>query len=148
MTSTRTAAAKLLVVDDSATVLRVMEAVLTEAGYDVVCLDGAGEVLETARREAPDLVFVDFAMPGVNGFGVCQALGVDPEVDSIPIVLMSTRGDPVGERFVREMGIVDHITKPFAPEALLALVQHILRKARAEGGARVWFTLPLKPQDE
>ncbi len=121
-------AQRLLVVDDSPTVLRVMEFVLAQAGYEVTCLERGSEVVEIARRLRPNLIFVDFNMPEQNGYDVCRDLGREPELDTIPIVVMSTRGDAVGDRFVREMGIVDHITKPFAPEALLAVVQHTLRK--------------------
>jgi DNA-binding response OmpR family regulator len=121
-----TANPRILVIDDSATVLRVIEAVLVQAGYEAMCLDSGRDVVEVARRMRPSLVLVDFAMPDVSGFAVCRALGRHPDTDGIPIVLMTTRGDPVGDRFVREVGIVDHITKPFAPEVLLALVEHVL----------------------
>ncbi|MEM6733803.1 MAG: DUF4388 domain-containing protein, partial [Myxococcota bacterium] len=115
---------------DSSTVLRVVEGVLTQNGYETFCTDDGALAADLAREVTPDIIFVDFAMPGVNGFEVCRRLGQHPELESIPIVIMSTRGDPIGERFVREMGIIDHITKPFAPEALLALVEHTLHRAR------------------
>lgn len=124
--------ASLLVIDDSPTVLRVMEGVLNHAGYRVTCLESGTNVLETAREIRPELIFVDFAMPDISGYEVCRRLGQHPELQNIPVVIMSTRGDAVGERFVRAMGIVDHITKPFAPEALLALVEHVLAKSRSE----------------
>ncbi|MBI5509428.1 MAG: response regulator [Deltaproteobacteria bacterium] len=126
--SATTAGTKILVIDDSATVLRVVDAVLSRAGFGVRCLDSGRDAVEVARALAPALVIVDFAMPDVSGYGVCRALGRDPATDKIPIVLMNTRGDPIGDRFVREMGIVDHITKPFAPEALLAVIEHVLEK--------------------
>ncbi len=107
-----------------------MEGVLSQAGYEVTCLESGREVVEAARRTRPDLIFVDFAMPELNGYGVCKLLGEHQDVEVIPIVIMSTRGDSVGERFIRDMDIVDHISKPFAPEALLAVVQHILDKTR------------------
>jgi DNA-binding response OmpR family regulator len=121
-------AAKILVVDDSATVLRVVEFVLAQAGYEVLCVEHGKDVVYEARRQRPDLIFVDFSMPEVSGYDVCRMLGEDPELEAVPIVIMSTRGDTIGERFVRDIGVVDHITKPFAPEALLAVVQHTLRK--------------------
>lgn len=122
--------ATVLVIDDSPTVLRVIEGVLLEAGYEACCLESARDVIDVARRVEPDMMFIDFAMPEINGYAVCRALGEHPDLESIPIVLMNTRGDSIGERFVREMGIIDHITKPFAPEALLAVVENTLRKAR------------------
>src|SRR5687768_10008697 len=91
--------AKILVVDDSATVLRVMEFVLAQAGYEVRCVDSGKEALEHAKRERPELIFVDFGMPEMNGFEVCQKLGEDSELETIPIVVMSTRGDVIGDRF-------------------------------------------------
>jgi DNA-binding response OmpR family regulator len=130
MQETAKDAATILVVDDSATVLRVAEFVLTNAGYRVTCVERAEEVVEIAKRVKPRLVLLDFAMPGMSGYDVCRRLGEDTHLEDIPIVIMNTRGDAVGERFIREMGIVDHITKPFAPEALLAVVQHTLDKTR------------------
>lgn len=121
---------RIVVVDDSSTVLRVMESILRQHGYKAHSTDDGANAVDLVREVMPELIFVDFAMPGVNGFEVCQRLGEHPDLESIPIVIMSTRGDPIGDRFVREMGIVDHITKPFAPEALIALVEHCLHRAK------------------
>lgn len=119
---------RVLVVDDSAIVLRVVEGVLSKAGYTVQCLDHGRTIVADAVRFRPDLVLVDFAMPDVNGYDVCRALGEHPTLEGLPIVIMSTKGDPVVDKFVRTMGVVDHITKPFAPAALLAVVEHRLTK--------------------
>lgn len=137
MTAQNEQLAKVLVVDDSSTVLRVIEGVLVQAGYQVWCTDDGREVVDLAKQAGPELILVDFAMPGMSGFEVCRALGQHSDLENIPIVIMSTRGDPVGDRFVREMGIVDHITKPFAPEALLALVEHTLEKNRSRGKGKL-----------
>ncbi|MEO1483400.1 MAG: DUF4388 domain-containing protein [Myxococcota bacterium] len=121
---------RIVVIDDSAPVLRVVERVLSQHGFQVWSADDGSRAVELVREAQPEIVLVDFAMPGVNGFDVCRMLGEHEDLESIPIVIMSTRGDPVGERFVREMGIVDHIRKPFAPEALVALIEHALVRAR------------------
>ncbi|MEL6341008.1 MAG: response regulator [Myxococcota bacterium] len=122
---------RVVVIDDSQTVLRVVDDVLSRQGYETWCTDSGADAVSLVRQVRPDLIFVDFAMPTVNGFEVCRQLGEHSDTDAIPIVIMSTRGDPVSARFVREMGIVDHISKPFAPEALLALVEHVLHRSRA-----------------
>src|SRR5690242_21883069 len=67
-------------------------------------------------------------MPKMNGYQVCRALAESAELKDVPVVLMSAKGDQVGERFVKVMGIVDYITKPFSPEAITAVVQHTIRK--------------------
>ena len=120
----------ILVVDDSPTVLQVAEFVLTRAGFEVASAASGGEALKLAGELEPKLILLDFAMPDLNGYDVCRELGEDENLQDIPIVIMNTRGDAVGDRFIREMGIIDHINKPFAPEALLAVVQHTLDKTR------------------
>src|SRR5690242_13602517 len=67
-------------------------------------------------------------MPKMNGYQVCRALAESAELKDVPVVLMSAKGDQVGERFVKVMGIVDYITKPFSPEAITAVVQHTIEK--------------------
>ena len=117
---------RVLVIDDSKTVLRVVEGVLTKAGYAVLCLDSGRDAVQQALDWKPDLALVDFAMPDVNGFDVCKDFGQHEKLATLPIVIMSTKGDPVVDKFVAAMGVVDHITKPFAPAALLAVVEHRL----------------------
>src|SRR5262245_9327182 len=72
-------------------------------------------------------------MPKMNGYQVCRARTEDTGLKDVPVVLMSAKGDQVGERFVKVMGIVDYITKPFSPEALAAVVSHTIEKYH--GGA-------------
>jgi CheY-like chemotaxis protein len=138
------AGARVLVIDDSPTIARVVELVLTKAGYDVVSATDGEAGLEQARAQRPDLILLDFVMPRLNGYQVCRALAADPGLRDVPVVLLSAKGDQVGERFVKVMGIVDYITKPFAPEALTAVVQHTIAKygGRHPGGGD---TIPIDP---
>jgi CheY-like chemotaxis protein len=118
----------VLVIDDSPTILKVVQLVLSKAGFRVVtAADGEGG-LDVARAERPDLVLLDFVMPKMNGYQVCRALAAEDALRDIPVVLMSAKGDQVGERFVKVMGIVDYITKPFSPEAITAVAQHTIAK--------------------
>src|SRR6185369_11257246 len=84
--------------------------------------------LEAARTAKPDMILLDFVMPRMNGYQVCRTLASEAGLKDIPVVLMSAKGDQVGERFVKVMGIVDYITKPFSPEAITAVVQHTVAK--------------------
>jgi Domain of unknown function (DUF4388)/Response regulator receiver domain len=70
-------------------------------------------------------------MPRMNGYQFCRELAADAKLRDIPVILMSAKGDQVGERFVKVMGIVDYITKPFSPEAITAVVQHAIGKYAA-----------------
>ncbi len=118
----------VLVIDDSPTILKVVQLVLTKAGFSVYTAPDGEEGIARARAERPDLILLDFVMPKMNGYQVCRALAESPDLKSIPVVLMSAKGDQVGERFVKVMGIVDYITKPFSPEAITAVVQHTIEK--------------------
>jgi CheY-like chemotaxis protein len=121
----------VLVIDDSPTITKVVQLVLTKAGYQVqTAIDGEAG-LEAVRAQRPELILLDFVMPRMNGYQFCRELVADPKLRDIPVVLMSAKGDQVGERFVKVMGIVDYITKPFSPEAITAVVQHTIGKYSA-----------------
>jgi len=119
---------RVLVIDDSPTITKVVQLVLTKAGYRVDTSPDGEAGLAAARASRPELILLDFVMPRMNGYQFCRELAADPKLRDIPVILMSAKGDQVGERFVKVMGIVDYITKPFSPEAITAVVQHTLGK--------------------
>src|SRR5258706_6860392 len=118
----------VLVIDDSPTITKVVQLVLTKAGYLVNTAPDGEAGLEAVRAQRPHLILLDFVMPRMNGYQFCRELVADPKLRDIPVVLMSARGDQVGERFVKVMGIVDYIPKPFSPEAITAVVTHTIGK--------------------
>src|SRR5204863_6255125 len=118
----------VLAIDDSATILKVVQLVLSKAGYVVHTAGDGEEGLRLAHDARPDLILLDFVMPRMNGYQVCRALADSEATRGVPVVLMSAKGDQVGERFVKVMGIVDYISKPFSPEALTAVVAHTIEK--------------------
>jgi DNA-binding response OmpR family regulator len=118
----------VLVIDDSPTITKVVQLVLTKAGYDVRTAPDGAAGLAAVRAARPAMILLDFIMPRMNGYQFCRELNADAGLRDVPVVLMSARGDQVGERFVKVMGIVDYITKPFSPEAITAVVQHTIGK--------------------
>lgn len=131
-TAAREGAATVLSIDDSPTILRLVEMILSHAGYAVhTSADGAAGVA-MAKELHPDIILVDFIMPGMNGFQVCKALREDPETAAIPIVLVSSKGEAIGEQFVDTLKIEHYLTKPFRPEELVEEVKRFLKKG---GGA-------------
>ena len=124
---------RVLVIDDSPTILKVVQLVLSKGGYLVRTAPDGEAGLRLAEEERPDLILLDFVMPKLNGYQVCQALSSSSDLRKVPVVLMSAKGDQVGERFVKMLGIVDYITKPFSPEAILAVVDHTLSRYGVEG---------------
>ena len=121
----------VLVIDDSPTITKVVQLVLTKAGYQVQTAADGEQGLVAVRAQRPELILLDFVMPRMNGYQFCRELAADAKLRDIPVILMSAKGDQVGERFVKVMGIVDYITKPFSPEAITAVVQHAIGKYAA-----------------
>lgn len=123
----------ILVVDDSPTIRAVVSMILERSGYVAkVASDGqdAYDALVSAEVKA-DLVLVDFVMPRMNGYQLCLALRQNAELAATPIVLMSAKGDRIRDQFVQQTGALDAITKPFDPQALIAVIENALRRRSA-----------------
>ncbi len=123
---------RILVVDDSATVRRVVGRTLSQAGYEVTLAVDGRDALDKAQLEVPDLALVDFVMPHMNGLRFVQAMRRIANLERVPVVLMSAKADKIGDGFVAQTGAIDAITKPFSPEALLAVTGHALTRAELE----------------
>jgi DNA-binding response OmpR family regulator len=120
----------VLVVDDSPTILKLVQLVLTKAGYQVTTASDGEAGLVAAHEERPSLILLDYQMPEMNGDDVCRAMSGDTVLCNVPVVVMSAREDAVGERFASLPNVVDHITKPFSPDALLAVISHTVEQRR------------------
>jgi CheY-like chemotaxis protein len=133
----------VLVVDDSPTILKLVQLVLTKGGYRVATASSGEAGLVQAHEHPPTLILLDYLMPDMNGDDVCRAMSADTLLCNVPVVVMSTREDEVGERFARIPNVVDHITKPFSPDALLAVIGHITLKQRARNEEETAVSLTL-----
>jgi len=128
--------ARVLVVDDSPTILKVVSAILARHGYEPsVARDGLAGIEMIKKGLKFDLVLLDFVMPRMNGYQFCRELRSNPAHRALPVVLMSAKGDKIRGQFVQQTGAVDAITKPFDARALVAVIEGALAKT-AEGRAR------------
>lgn len=125
---------KLLVVDDDPDLSALLEFALTNAGYAVVKAGDTAEALAVFEAELPDLVVLDINLPSGSGFDVCKAIRAR---STVPVMMLTARGDE--EDLVRalELGADDYLTKPFSPRTLLARVRALLRRAGIEAGDTV-----------
>ena len=126
---------KILNIDDSPTVQRLIEMILSSQGYQVVLASDGEEGIQKAKSERPALILVDFVMPKMNGYQVCKILKEDPEFRDTPIILVTSKGDKVGSKFVDVLGISEYFTKPFQPEELLAKIREVLDKKAQDAAA-------------
>jgi len=122
--------ARILVVDDSNTIRRVVCGILERHGFEPdAASDGQRAVEMLTASETPyDLVLLDFVMPKMNGFQFCRAIRSREEWKRLPVLLMSAKTDRIRDQFVQQTGALDAITKPFDAQALVAVVENALRR--------------------
>ena len=120
MTATAPSKETILVVDDEASIRRILETRLSMIGYNVVTACDGTEALELFENTAPDLVVLDVMMPKLDGYGVCQELRKESDV---PIVMLPAFGDVPDGITGLELGADDYVVKPFSPKELEARIR-------------------------
>jgi len=127
---------RILVVEDESRIARLVRDYLEDAGFEVL-VAGDGEVaLASARRSRPDLVVLDLGLPGRDGLDVARTLR---QTSSVPIVMLTARGEEIDRVVGLELGADDYVVKPFSPKELVARVRAVLRRTDAAraGGSEV-----------
>ena len=121
----------VLVVEDEADIRELIRYNLTKAGYQVKGVSTAEEGLAAVEVQSPDAVVLDLMLPGMDGLYVCRRLKDDPKTNSIPIIMLTAKGEESDIVRGLEMGADDYITKPFSPRVMIARLQAVLRRASA-----------------
>ena len=117
---------RVLVIDDEAPIRLLCRVNLEAEGMTVVEAADGPSGLEAARSDHPDLILLDVMMPGLDGWGVAEALLDDEETSSIPIIFLTARAEFRDRARGLDIGGVDYITKPFNPVELAPLVRDLL----------------------
>jgi CheY-like chemotaxis protein len=117
---------KILLVDDSATVLMMERMILASERFQIVTAANGEEAQQRAKSEQPDLILMDIVMPKLNGLQACQAIKSDPETAHIPIILVTTRGEAASLEAGYSSGCSDYVTKPVNSAELLSKIRNIL----------------------
>lgn len=113
---------KILVVDDEPFILMMIEDKLKKAGYIVLTSRRSSGIVDVIRKEKPDLIILDWMMPEVSGIEVCNELKTDPDLATIPIFMLTAKGQEDDEQAGLSCGVEKYITKPFSPKLLLEMV--------------------------
>jgi CheY-like chemotaxis protein len=120
---------KVLLVDDSNTVLLMEKMILAKGPYDLVTARDGVEAVAKAKSEQPDVILLDVMMPNLDGLSACAAIRADPDTAHIPIVMVTTRGEEVNIETAFRNGCTDYVTKPINGLELLTKLQSILGAA-------------------
>jgi len=120
----------ILVVEDEATIQQLVSYNLIKAGFHVTCADSGEEALEVLLREDIDCVLLDLMLPGMSGLEVCETIRrkSDQSGCSIPIVMLTAKGEEEDIVAGLDYGADDYVTKPFSPKVLIARIKAVLRR--------------------
>ena len=123
---------KILVVDDDEDILELMRFNLSKEGYAVLTALTGEEGLKQASATPPDLICLDLMLPSIDGLEVCKRLKQDHRTETVPIVMVTAKGEEADIVTGLELGADDYITKPFSPRVLIARVRAVLRRKTQE----------------
>ena len=119
---------KIVVIEDVSDILEVIQYNLVREGYTVLASEDGQEGLELIRKESPDIVLLDLMLPGLDGLEVCRRLKTDPVTKSIPVIMVTAKGEESDVVLGLGLGADDYVTKPFSPKELVARVKAVLRR--------------------
>jgi len=120
---------KVIVIDDEPFILMMIEDKLKKAGIKVITLRESINAMSVVKNEKPDLIILDWMMPELSGIDLCKMLKSDPETSSIPIFMLTAKGQEADEQMGLKCGITRYITKPFSPKALLEIIEETIGKS-------------------
>jgi twitching motility two-component system response regulator PilH len=116
----------VLVVDDSKSEQRLIAALISQLGITVTLANCADEAMSQIAQQVPDLVVLDVVMPGLNGFELCRKIRANVATEKVPVILCSSKDQEFDRFWGLRQGATGYITKPFAPQELIAVVQEHL----------------------
>jgi len=121
---------KILLVDDSSTVLMMERMILAAECYELCTASNGKDAVERARSERPDLILMDLVMPQMDGVDACKAIRADETTREIPIIMVTTRGESDSLERCYLGGCNDYVTKPVNANELLTKIRNLLGTAR------------------
>src|SRR5712691_9166648 len=122
-------ATRVLVVEDEPDIRDLLSFHLAREGFEVRTAGTGLQGLREVKAKHPDLVVLDLMLPELNGLEVCRRLRQDPDTASIPVIMLTAKGDEADRVVGLEIGADDYVTKPFSPKELVARVRAVLRRA-------------------
>lgn len=122
----------ILVVEDEPAILELIKVNLVDAGYDVKSAENAETAHEALKRELPDLVLLDWMLPGQSGLALAKQLRGDARTRELPIIMVTARSEEADKIAGLEAWVDDYVTKPFSPRELKARIKSVLRRRAPE----------------
>jgi len=119
---------KIIIVEDETDIREVIEYNLKREGYETLAASNGEEALRVITRHSPNLVILDLMLPGLDGIEVCRKLKEDPLTRTIPVIMVTAKGEESDVVLGLGMGADDYVAKPFRPKELMGRVKAVLRR--------------------
>lgn len=120
---------KILIADDEQLMRQLVIDFLKPEGYEILEASNGKEALDIYDKEHPDLILLDVMMPGYDGWTVCREIRRE---STVPIMMLTAKGEEIDQLFAYDLGADEYITKPFSPKILVAKIKALLRRSQNE----------------
>src|ERR1700687_1497807 len=124
---------RVLIVEDDKDIVELVRYNLEKEGYQVAAASDGLAALAHVKKSAPDLVILDLMLPKLSGLEVCREVRRDVNLNRLPILMLTARGEEADRVVGLEIGADDYVTKPFSPRELVARVKALLRRTEPGG---------------
>ena len=122
--------AKIFIVEDEKSIITLIKYNLEKEGYKVSSSENGEEALKEIKESAPDLVLLDWMLPDLSGVEICKQLKKSAQYKSIPIIMLTAKGEEEDKVRGLNVGADDYVTKPFSYPELLARIEALLRRSK------------------
>ncbi len=119
---------RIAIIEDEADIVEMVRYNFRKEGFEVESFASGTAGLEAVRRNPPDLLLLDIMLPDEDGFAICRQIRADARLRSLPVVMLTARGEEVDRIVGLELGADDYVVKPFSPRELVARAKAILRR--------------------
>jgi two-component system phosphate regulon response regulator PhoB len=130
-------AAKILIVEDDESLVTLLTYNLEAAGFDVATTKSGDDAIVSVKDEQPDLVILDWMLPGLSGIEICRQIRAGNDTRSLPVIMLTARGEEADRLRGLATGADDYVVKPFSVAEVLARVKSLLRRASPEKTADI-----------
>jgi len=127
---------RIAVIDDEPDILELVSLHLKKAGFDVEGFLDGESFYSFLEKAIPDLVVLDLMLPDADGLEICKHLRAHQEYSSIPIIMLTAKGEETDKIIGLELGADDYVTKPFSPKELVARIKAVLRRHVKKNGTK------------
>jgi two-component system alkaline phosphatase synthesis response regulator PhoP len=125
--------ARILVAEDDPDIASLLAHYLQRAGFEADLVPSGKDVVPRIKKAPPDLLLLDLMLPGIDGLEVCRTVRGDQHTASIPIIMVTAKGEESDRIVGLEVGADDYITKPFSPNEVIARIRALLRRSQRSG---------------